>query len=46
MDIPEQHKIKTLFTSSTKLNTWKHFYNNNNLCSIAAQNPKTCFTML
>jgi hypothetical protein len=33
MDIPEQHKIKTLFTSSTKLNTTrKRFYNNNDLC--------------
>ncbi len=41
MDIPEQHKIKTSFMSSTKLNTWKHFDNNKNLCSIAAQNPKT-----
>ncbi len=46
MDIPEQHKIKTLFMSSTKLNTLKRFYNNNNLCLIAAQNPKTCFSTL
>ncbi len=46
IDIPEQHEIKTLFTSSTKLNTWKRFYKNNNLCLIAAQNPKTCFSTL
>ncbi len=26
MDIPEQHEIKTLFTSSTKLNTKKRFH--------------------
>jgi hypothetical protein len=37
MDIPEQHEIKTIFTSSTKLNTLQLFYNNKNLCSIAAQ---------
>jgi hypothetical protein len=46
MDIPEQHKIKTIFTSSTKLNTLQLFYNNKNLCSIAAQNLKTSFTTL
>ncbi len=46
MDIPEQHEIKTSFMSSTKLNTWKHFDDNNNLCSIAACKPKTCFSTL
>jgi hypothetical protein len=44
--IPEQHKIKTIFTSNTKLNIVEHFYNTNNLFSIAAQNFKTSFTTL
>ncbi len=46
MDIPEQHKIKSLFTSSTKLNNWKRSNNNNNLCLIAAWNSNTCFSTL
>ncbi len=41
MDIPEQQEIKTIFTSSTKLNTLQLFYNNKNLCLIAARNLKT-----